>query len=65
VITPTEFAEYHRLLRFNRIDLWYMERRHFESPAALWFDIENVAYGCDYTGANQHPVYILRRREGT
>jgi hypothetical protein len=42
-----------------------MERRHFESPAALWFDIENVAYGCDYTGANQHPVYILRRREGT
>ncbi|MGH7516657.1 MAG: hypothetical protein ACREOC_04185 [Gemmatimonadales bacterium] len=62
MIEPDEFDAYHRLLRFNRIDLWYLTRRRFETLAAPWFDIVRVEHGCDYTGAAQHPVYVLRRR---
>jgi hypothetical protein len=62
VITAGEFGAYHQLLWFNRISLWYLARERFESLAATWFDIEDVQYGCDYTGAAQHPVYALRQR---
>jgi len=65
VIGPDEFEGYHRLLRFNRIDLWYIARRRFEAMAAPWFDIQSIEHGCDYTGAAQHPVYLLRRRSCT
>ena len=64
VIEPDEFEGYHRLLQFNRIDLWYTTRRRFETLAAHWFEIESVEHGCDYTGAAQHPLYVLRRRPG-
>lgn len=62
IIEPGEFEAYHRLLRFNRIDLWYVTRERFETLAAPWFDVRGIEHGCDYTGAAQHPVYVLRRR---
>ncbi len=65
VIGPAEFEGYHRLLRFNRIDLWYLTRLRFETLVAPWFEVMSVEYGCDYTSAEQHPVYVLRRRPGT
>ena len=61
-ITGAEFGAYHRLLRFNRISLWYTTRARFESLAAPAFEIEDIAFGCDYTASAQHPLYVLRRR---
>jgi hypothetical protein len=61
-ITGEEFAAYHRLLRFNRISLWYSTRARFESLAAAGFEIEEIGFGCDYTASAQHPLYVLRRR---
>ncbi|HET8624793.1 MAG TPA: hypothetical protein VFM14_14610 [Gemmatimonadales bacterium] len=63
VIRTEEFTGYHQLLRFNRIDFWYLARERFERLLAPWFDIEDIAHGCDYTLAAQHPLYTLRRRD--
>ncbi len=63
VITLPEFEAYNRLLRFNKISLYYTTRDRFEAMAARWFTICGTHGAHDYTGAAQHPLYFLRKRQ--
>jgi SAM-dependent methyltransferase len=61
LITSEEFKAYDKLLRYNKINLYYAEKEIFESIASKYFDIENITYGNDYSGYKNHPIYILRK----
>ena len=61
-ITDDEFQSYHKLLEFNKINLWYTTRESFERAAREWFDVEASDCGQDYAGHNHHPVYALRKK---
>jgi len=61
LISLEDFTAYDKLLRYNKINLYYTERETFENTVTKYFNIENVAYGNDYSSASNHPIYILRK----
>lgn len=62
LMTPEEFIAYNQLLQFNKINLYYTTRESFEGLAMQYFHIEGVHFGGDYIGHQQHPVYVLRKK---
>jgi hypothetical protein len=62
LITRDEFEGYNKLLQFNKIDLFYTTRERFEDLVSGLFHIESVRSGEDYTGCQNHPLYILRKK---
>lgn len=60
-ISDEELEAYDRVLEFNRIRLHYTTRAGFERLAAERFRIEHVRCAGDYFGAQNHPIYVLRR----
>ena len=61
-ITKKEFEEYNKVLHFNKINLYYTTRESFECLVSIFFHIESVSYGGDYTGYTHHPIYVLRKK---
>jgi hypothetical protein len=62
LITPEEFEGYNKLLQFNKIDMFYTTSERFENLVSGLFHIESVRCGEDYTGCQQHPLYILMKK---
>lgn len=56
-----EFAAYHHLAPYNRIELHYTSRVELEAMAQTWFDLSCLGSGNDYADHSQHPIYVLRR----
>jgi hypothetical protein len=61
IISRNEFEAYNRLLRFNKIKMYYVTRQRFENMAREWFTIGGAYASDDYTGAAYHPIYFLRK----
>jgi hypothetical protein len=61
LISHEEFLGYNTLLKFNKIELFYIRRKFFEKIIANYFVIKEVYDGNDYSRSIQHPIYFLQK----